>query len=445
MIRFSVIIPVLITLIIPLISYSQTISEKKFKKPGEPVFVANGFVNFSAALRNQSSTFENRILPDGFTENKMHSKQEIGNDTQIFLKSGMISGGGVKYGAVAKVEFNFNSDHRDEHPNLDQVFIYSEGDFGQVEFGNFFAVNQKMKVGPASFARGAGGINGKYLENVNLPMFAGMPNSNTKLPRSILLAQSPIGHGGYAKSFYRRGADNNYVSGTRDYSDYYRSNFRALKDNSFDGMEDAVKISYYSPVIEGFQLGLSYTPNSNNEGITSQTARDLDLIRIENISSFGLNYHEDFDNVGIAISATAENGQIKNSKSLAGFEREDLFAYDFGASASYFGFTLGASYGSWGDSLQPKNGIYEKFSHASYYTFGLAYQFGPIATSITSLKSSFQKNDYEAISLGLDYKLSRDFMPYFEITNFTFKSNQTTNQITDNRGQVFLTGILYSF
>lgn len=489
----KLLVPALTCLLFSTLSNAQTIAEKNFKNPDEIVFVANGFVNFSAALRNQSSDFERAILPDEMTKNHLHNQQAIGNDTQIFLKSGLMSQSGAKYGAVAKFEFNVNSDRRTENPNLDQAFFYSEGEFGKIEIGNNQAVNQKMKSGPARFARGAGGINGKYLENVNLSMLGNSSQSsapvcsggvgsaacsNVKLPRFILLAQSPIGHGGYAKSFYRRGADNSYQSGDRDYSDFHRSQFRAFKDDSFDGVEDATKISYYSPRILGLQIGASYAPNSANSGFTANTARDVDLIRIENILSFGANYSEDFDNLGVEISATAEKGEIKNSKSAAGTKRADLFSYDFGATLNYFGFSLGASYGSWGSSLQPKNGIYScdynssqnlsaqncasdatKFSNPHYYTLGLGYQFGPVAASVTNIKSTFQKNDYEAVSLGLDYKLTRDLMPYFEITKYSFTSNQVSasdvanqasvvgsqRQLKDNQGYVFLTGILFSF
>lgn len=477
----------------PAIAFGQTIAEKNFKEPGVPVFVANGFINFSAASTSQSNSFEGSTLPDAASKNPASNSRSVGNDTQVFLKAGVMSQSGVKSGAVGKFEMNYNSQNRSENPNLDQLFFYSESDFGRFEIGNNQPANQKMKTGPARLARGAGGINGKYLEHVSLPMLANSSQSsspaclggvgdsacsNVKLPRFILLAQSPIGHGGYAKSFYRRGANNSYASASSDYGAYDHSRFRALKDDSFEGFEDATKISYYSPRIEGFQVGASFTPNSQNQGITARTAKDLDYVRLQNIASFAANYSQSFDNVDVALSATGEKGQVKNSKSASGVSRSNLFAYDFGASVSYFGFSLAASYGSWGSSLQPENGIYscdydssqnlasqncgnggKKFSNPSYYTLGLAYRFGPIATSLTSIRSEFQKNKYQAVSLDLDYKLTRDLMPYFEVTKFTFASNQPSasnlvnqgsiasnqRQLRDNSGYVFLTGILYSF
>ncbi len=393
------------------------------------VFSTSGFINFSVASRNQDSALEQQVLPDGLTKNRLNNPQSIGNDSQVFFKFIQKSLDGVKYGATAKNEFNFNSDGRNENPNFDQIFTFVEGGFGKFELGNNQAVNQKMKSGPARFARGAGGINGKYLEQVNLPMISG-DSAGSTASHFILLAQSPIGHGGYAKSFYRPDSS--------QYSGINRSQFRALKDDSFDGVEDATKLNYYSPRISGIQLGASYAPSSSNIGFTKQVMRDVNSTQIKDIFSLGANYSEDFDNLGVEISATAERGKVKNNS-----QHSDLSAYDFGTSLSYFGFTLGASYGSWGSSLQPTEGAYAKNSNTNYRTLGIAYQFGPVATSITSLNSSFQKNNYSAISFGVDYKLTRSLMPYFELTKFSF--NPASQGASGNQGYVFLAGALYSF
>lgn len=377
----------LILLFLQNVASAQTISDKKFSKANLPIFLADGFANFSAANFDQ--------------------QPNLGNDSQLFLKTGLMTQNLVKYGAIAKLELNINSDGRRENPNLDQLFFFTEGPVGRFEFGNIQAVNQKMKTGPASFARAAGGINGKYLEAINL----------TQMSSFILLAQSPIGHGGYA-------------NGVRQ-----KNNFRALKDNSFDGVEDSTKISYMTPRIEGLQIGLSYAPNSQNSGATTTKYYHNSVATIKDILSFGINYAQDFDNLGLEISATAEKGRVKKTIDA----RQNLFAYDLATTITYFGFSVGASYGSWQNSLQKSSEI----ELANYHTFGLGYGFGPLAASITSLKSKFQKNDYSAISLGLDYKLTKDFMPYFELNKFALKPANT--YLKANKGYVFLAGILISF
>lgn len=398
-------------LFIPTTSFSQT-------------FTKSGFINFSGSHRLQNSQYSQRDLPDQ-TKNHINSPDSIGNDSQIFLKLSEKKNDEIEFGAVAKVELNLNSDGRNQNPNLDQIFTFFDSEFGKFELGNNQAVNQKMKAGPTKFARAAGGINGKYLESVNLPM----SSLSSRASHFIMLAQSPIGHGGYAKSYYR--PDSSEPSG------YHLSQFRALKDDSFEGAEDANKINYFSPDFSGFKFGFSYAPNSSNIGLTKQTARDVSYTKIVDIFSAAASYSQDFDNLRVDLSSTAESGRSKN------FQRGNLFAYDVGGSLSYFGFNLGASYGSWGDSLQPEVGNYAVVGKADYYTLGISYKFGPFAASITNIKSRFQNNKYHATSLGFDYKLTRSLMPYFELTKFGFDPDFATSQA--NRGYVFLTGILYSF
>lgn len=486
-------------------AHAEYINQTKYRDD-KPFVIGEGFINFSLSNHYQANGYNEKILSDSVSKNHLSSNNtSIGNDSQIYLKSGINHKKYQKFGAIAKVEFNYSSENFSnngvkQNPNLDQIFLFAENDFGKFELGNNQAVNQKMKYGPARFARGSGGINGKYLQYVNLPMLANSNSinsplcdnlgsqscSNIKLPRFITLAQSPIGHGGYAKSFYRRGVNNNFDINHRDYNAYSRSNFRAFKDDSYDGLEDATKISYYSPKINGFQIGLSYAPDSSQNGLSSNTALDLDYIRLKNIFAIGLNYIEDFDNLAVAFSATAEkakyhqnnNNLFLNNSSIDPIKRNDLMAYDLGFALSYFGFKLGASWGNWNKSLQPKTGIYsceyqlnidissqdctennKKFRNPYYYTLGLAYQISGLSASISSIKSNFQNNIFNAYSFGIDYKYSKNLLPYLEITKFAFKVDQPqasniinqatldnkSRQLKNNYGNIFLIGILYSF
>jgi hypothetical protein len=239
-------------------------------------------------------------------------------------------------GITSKFELNFNTNSKNENPNLDQVFLYLDNDFGRFEFGNFLPVNQKMKYGPARFARGAGGINGKYLEYVNFPTsdqnsplchgnISSKACANIKHPRFITLAQSPIGHGGYAKGLYPRDVDNFYNLNSK-ISDFNRNNFRALRDDSYEGLEDALKFSYYTKKINQIQLGATYAPLSSNQGFTAKTAPDSKDVRLENLLSFGINYSNDFNNLNISLSSTAEYAKPQTKNGIA---RNELLAYDF--------------------------------------------------------------------------------------------------------------------
>ena len=144
----------------------------------------------------------------------------------------------------------------------------------------------------------------------------------------------------------------------------------------------------------------------------------------------------------------------------------------------YFGFKIGGSYGNWGKSLQYNDNSYlcdyqinnhqnsqlctnsiVKYKKPYYYTMGLAYQFAGFSASLTSLNSNFQNNHYQALSFGGDYKYSKNLLPYFELTKFEFNvdkhslnlNNDQANldnkamQSKNNKGYIFLIGILYSF
>jgi hypothetical protein len=515
-------------LFISLESYGQNIPNEMFESPNTPIVAISGFINTSAVVRSQDKSYSGERLPDSVvdkgvvdntkpgTYNRFSRKYGIVNDSEIYIKAGAMSESGLKYGAIVELEADLSQDGRSEGLNADKSFIFIESRVGKFEFGNNLAVNQKIKVGPALFARAAGGINGKYLEHINFSMLTDssqVPSGSTsacsggasatacaniKLPRFILIPQSPIGHGGYAKGFYNRSSDNDYTTNnagdlSTNYSSFNRNRSNIIRNGSFGELEDASKISYYTARLSGWQSGVSFTPDSGDSG-TSYAISGADSGDIKNVVSLGTNYAENFGNLGFAVSLSGEYGKFENSKSIISSDskRNDLKSYDVGFMATYFGFTFGGSYGSWGKSLQPKTGIYScdynpkdvigkqtctvtsdaatsqsqinRFKNAYYYTGGVAYEFGPVAISATYLSSEFQKNKYSALSVGADYKLAKGLMPYVEVTKFEFQSNQpryfnstsssvvdhnlfsnSARQVRDNTGYVALVGILLAF
>lgn len=510
-------------------SFAQSVPNELLQRPNTPVVTVGGFLNFTAAARSQDAEYEKSRLPDAMlnddrlidsahagTDNRYSNRVSFANDSEIYIKVGAISDSGLKYGAIVELEADTTTDGRGEGFNADKTFIFTESQIGKFEFGNNNAANQKMKVGPAVFARATGGINGKYLEHINFPMLAHSTNApagatavcqggvgidvngdvggaaceNVKLPRFILIPQSPVAHGGYAKGFYNRVSDNDYLSDSAgnvesSYGSFNRNSNSLIgyKNGSFGQMEDATKISYYTPRINGWQGGVSFTPDTGDNG-TSASISGGDSGDVENVISWGLNYSNNLGNLGVAFSVTGENGTFENSEILPvaasnQISRSDLAAYDAGLMLTYFGFTIGGSYGYWGDSLQPDKGIYscdydntsaladqdctsttsKKFADAQYYTGGAAYEFGPFAASLTYLVSDFQKNKYKAMSFGIDYKIARGLMPYLEVTKFKFESNQPksdtltdqasisndSRQLRDNQGYVALVGVIFAF
>ena len=80
-------------------------------------------------------------------------------------------------------------------------------------------------------------------------------------------------------------------------------NFRNGGVNSM-WFDQSVKITYYTPVVAGIQAGVSYTPTLKNffgvqpEGpFTDNDGQHKDLV------GFGLQFNQEFEGVGIALSA----------------------------------------------------------------------------------------------------------------------------------------------
>ena len=316
-----------LTLIISLISlFSNNIFAQSPGSSGasfdnftnKPTVTIGGFVNVTAAARDNKDIFDQDRLPDNNADNdgtvNPHSNSaDFANDSEIHIKVGGINEFGMKYGAVIELEADLSSDGRSEGVNADKSYVFTESRTGRFEFGNNIGANQKMKVGPSVFARAAGGINGKYLEYVNAPMLAdssqdgitqigscdGYANADAgddcdkvKLPRFILIPQSPISHGGYAQGFYDRYYDNEYDTADTTNGggeNYINVGFIDGGDGSFGELEDATKISYYTPRISGWQFGGSITPDTGNSGSSASVGGSLGG-DIQNVISLQFNY-----------------------------------------------------------------------------------------------------------------------------------------------------------
>ena len=131
---------------------SPYLTEKNFQNNQNYSFEVDGIINSSLAKTNQKNIYEKNILPDNFSKNYIDGNANIGLDNQVFAKGAIKLNNANYLGITSKFEFNFNTNSKNENPNLDQAFLYLDNNFGRFEFGNYVAVNQKMKYGPARFA-----------------------------------------------------------------------------------------------------------------------------------------------------------------------------------------------------------------------------------------------------------------------------------------------------
>ncbi|MCD6035658.1 MAG: outer membrane protein (porin) [Rickettsiales bacterium] len=344
-----------------------------------PTVTVGGTSNFQAGVTDQGA-------PQGATTNretKFRNKNEVRVNAEGKADSGLI------YGATIELEADVTANDEAGGLNADRTFIYVQGDFGRVEMGSNTDAASALKVDASTLARATGGIDGDFAHFITLPAVA------------IIRSDLPTAHG---------------IGTGRDV------------------VENASKITYYSPRFSGVQLGLSYTPDQGDRGTATGFSGDAGSDQ-ENVFNTGVNYTGQFNELGLAASATYERGD--NEGGVAG--GEDLEAFALGANLSYRGLSVGGSWGDWQDSpIATTNAG----NDGSYWTAGVAYEQGPAGVSVTYLDSEFASTDFNNISVGADYQLAPGFVPYVEVSFFDLDA---AGAGSDTNGNVVIAGTQLTF
>lgn len=318
------------------------------------------------------------------------------SDTEVTVRIDGKTDGGLGYGGGVDIETDTTADADTQGTNASRTFVYVEGNWGRVQGGSDLGVTNTMKVDASRIAHGTGGIDGDWYYF-----------SNFAAPASgIVIAKPDL---------------------VLDYG------ATTLGDET---TENANKVSYYTPKFSGFQAGISYLFDSGNKGQTVGLA-DTTAGEADNIIGGALSWEGKFDQVGIALGATGEWG---NGQTAA---TEDLRTWQVGGKLSYMGFALAGSYGDWSDSLSTTAGLDER----NFWTAGVSYETGPFGASVTWFDSTYEAtstldNEFNNLSVGVDYKLAPGFTPYAEVSFFDYDPSGTSS---DNDGTIFIAGTQLSF
>jgi predicted porin len=171
---------------------------------------------------------------------------------------------------------------------------------------------------------------------------------------------------------------------------------RNIQLRMFD--DDGNKISYYTPRFEGFQVGISYTPNSAQNTQTGTSAAEARAKKsvYHDYWSFGGNFDRKFGDVGVGVAAgyvmakSPGTGAADTATTWA--NKEDAKTWGIGASVEWGPFKISGGYrenidvrdtngvdttvaGSGGGSTTSMDG--------TLYDIGGRYTFGPNAVSLT--------------------------------------------------------------
>ena len=341
-----------------------------------PAVTLGGFIDFQAGYVSQDLDAVNTVNGHNL---------KFQNDTRVDVKVDGKADNGLGYGAVIQLQADVSNDADNGGVNADKTYLFLESNYGRVELGSQVSPAKTMRVDASNFAHGTGGVDGDFYDFVN--------NAGAALVSPDL----PLDAGTTA------GANTT---------------------------ENATKIVYYTPRAGGFQAGVSFAPDSGNRGTAAGFSNANNAAQAKNVFDLGLNYTGQYEQVGIAASATGSVG----SAELVG--TNDLAAYALGLNLNYRGFTVGGSYGDWSDSLNTTG------ADTDFWNVGLGYETGPFGASVSYFTSTAGTTDFDNVIVGADYKLAPGLVPYVEVNFFDIDATGTAS---DNKGTAVLAGTQLTF
>ncbi len=402
-------------------------------KVGGKVDIQYGFINQKEYFKNPAN---NANLPqyDGKKAGQMNTEGSAFANQQAIVSNGELSfevektvDSCEKYGLNITADAN-TSPALSGNPNFaSKVFIYMENGAGRFEVGANDGASSEMTFSAEKLAKATGGIDGDY--TTWIPYGAVGGTNNDMLEDTFL------------------------VSPALPYSAQHQ--------------KKANKITYYTPTFNGFKAGFSYVPDVTVQGTTYE-ALSFKGSGYKNVVEGGLSYEHKNDQILFNVSLTGQIGEARDAyiDSTTSQSLKKLGAWQVGGQVAYDSFKVAGSYGDWnasGTVKNPASGTPSK--KANFWTAGLAYDYqdkggasltylssqrrGAYSMSaldyITANQATFDAatQKYEALSLGLEYKVMPGLMPYTEFTSFNYKSDLAN--VKTNKGSVVLAGIKLNF
>jgi outer membrane protein OmpU len=319
-----------------------------------------GYMNtfFSVASIDEADSTSQDYNPTGlFSDGEVHFRGEYKHDN------------GITFGANVQLEMFGTSNTGD---TIDEKYAFVDGDFGRIVAGSENTAAYIMHYAAP---------------NVGLPVNSGWVTVFIPVPGTI------------------NGAGLFRSPGSSTYLDY---------GNDDNG------ITYYTPRFWGFQVGLTYTPSvvGNGDGKNFPVEADTET-EYNNGFAVGVNYVEDFNGFGIALSGGYRYATVDDTRNdpPGGTGADDYQAVSAGLNLSYAGFTVGGSYANEMEGKQvcatsACGGGISSSTEGFAWDVGVSYEFGPWAFGVTYLHGEQEglladpdQDELDTVSGGLSYAL----------------------------------------
>ena len=371
-----------------------------------------------------------------------------GRFAEIYFDGELTADNGLTYGA----KIHFNTSDRSQYTTggyPGRQYIYLKGDWGSMEFGNWIGADSGLNLCPlACTYKGFGGLDTPYHSYILKP----------------------------------KGAIANHI-------------------NPF-WWNQAPKASYYTPVVNGFQAGVSYIPTTyspgSKRGFFSQTpgpTSEQDGDQKDQVS-LGAQWNGDFGGTTIGFSAVGGISDGATSKTDAAYKKERLSAtkfaelkpltqaqsdggvtrtpslapdgmydvetytpaktsqreglgyYELTGKVGFGGFVLAGTWWDAGDSDAPKG------SNREWTGWGVdaSYAFGPYGLEVQyahaeQATGSTMSSDFDGWNVSLGYSIAPGLKWYGEVTRGSYDVMGTGEPNGDGKytGTVFLSGLYLNF
>jgi hypothetical protein len=223
---------------------------------------------------------------------------------------------------------------------------------------------------------------------------------------------------------------------------------------------DAQKIIYFSPRLSGFQLGLSYSPDS---GVDENKLPNSDKTPggQEEVFSVGLNFVDTLGGVDVAVAGGYNKGSLEAQKTSTsihvtaisepgaiqtvtskGTNSDDIEQWSAGLNIGFSGFTVGGSFAQTNNAAD-NNG--DQFT----WDAGVTYSNGPLTVGLTYLGSEAENgvNGDDELNSALvsgTYNLGPGVNIWGGVKWYDYQSD-TNNDANENEGFIVAIGSSVSF
>lgn len=220
----------------------------------------------------------------------------------------------------------------------------------------------------------------------------------------------------------------------RDVNKYYNITRGVDLRESIEQLNDtATKISYTSPTVHGFQLGLSFTPNSNFYGryksarTLSTSTGNLNTLQTtpyaQNLTDLALSYNHSFSNANVGIYGVYSSGK---GHGISGGSQpvNNVNAWQVGLLGDAGNWQLGASYFDNGKSLVRKG---TNWTNTKGFGVAAGYDFAhnmnaSLGMTHTERKVTGGKAKGDVLVAAVDYLVMPGLEAFVEIDQVTTKA-----------------------